>query len=242
MAIPLTGPISLGDMKNDTAAPTASFDEPMIRRRYVSADGFKYGDQLPSNTQMSLGDFRGSVLTLERDFAGAASDVNKPPQVGLQTHVLVRDDAGVYGSSGISLLGGNPQYRKVEVLAQQAFARDVAVGMTSCGYVPPSLLPASVNLTVYQVSDNDAQRTILAVNCWSSGYLKGDAVQPIWKDPVQRGVLHNINFNVPLGYPYVTVFFIQVTRGSMAFESCRVINDRQSGTNQNMKVMNVRLV
>ena len=242
MAIPLTGPISLGDMKNDTAAPTASFNEPMIRRRWISSDGLRYGDQLPANTEMSLGDFRGSVLTLERDYAGLPAQEGMTPRVGLQTHVKVRDDAGVYASSGIGVNGLNPQYRQLDVSALDAYARDVAVGMTSCGYVSPSLLPATANLTALQVSNRDNQRTILAVNCWSSGYLTGNAVQPIWVDPVIGGTNHDINFTIPSGYPYVTVFFIQVTRGSMAFESCRIVNDAQGSTNAIMKVMDLKLI
>lgn len=241
MAIPLTGPISLGDLKNDTAAPTASFDEPMIRRRYVSADGLRYGDQLPANTQMSLGDFRGSVLTLERDFAGLSAQVDKIPEIGLQTHIKIRDDGGVYNSSLIEYQGINPQYRQLRVSATGAYARDVAAGMTSCAYVSPSLLPATANLTVYQISNRDSQRTILAVNCWSSGFIKGDGVQPIWRDPVIGDVTHDINFTIPAGYPYVTVFFIQVARGSQGFEGCRIMNDAQTTNYSKMKVMDLRL-
>lgn len=242
MAIPLTGPISLGDLKNDTAAPTASFDEPMIRRRWVASDGLKYADQLPANTQMSLGDFRGSVLTLERDFAGLAAQEGATPRVGLQTHHKLRDDAGVYASSGISVNGVNPQYRQLDVGATDAYARDVAAGMVSCAYVSPSLLPATANLTALQVSNRDSQRTILALNCWSSGYLKGNAVQPIWRDPVIGGTNHDINFTIPAGYPYVTVFFIQVARGSQGFEACRIVNDAQGSTNAIMKVMDLKLI
>lgn len=240
MAIPLTGPISLGDLKNDTAASTASFSDPRIRRRYVSADGLKYGDQLPANTQMSLGDFRGSVLTLERDYAGQVADYGKTPQIGLQTHQLVRDDAGVYGNSQINVSGINPQYRELWVSQTNNYARDVAVGMTSVAYVSPSLLPATANLRVYQVSNDDSQRTILALNCWSSGYLAGSYVQPIWVDPVYRDVTHDINFTIPAGYPYITVLFIQVARGSMSYEKCRVINDAQDYANSKMQVMDLR--
>lgn len=242
MAIPLTGPISLGDLKNDTAAPTASFDEPMIRRRYVTSDGLRYGDQLPANTQMSLGDFRGSVLTLERDFAGEQNQVGTAPRVGLQTHHKVRDDAGVYRSSMIELNGLNPQSRELRVSATSNYARDVAAAMVSCGYVSPSLLPATANLTVYQISNNDAQRTILALNCWSSGYLTGNAVQPIWVDPVIRDVTHNINFTIPAGYPYVTAILIQVARASQTYESCRMINDAQTSNYAKMKVMDLKLI
>ena len=241
MAIPLTGPISLGDLKNDTNAATASFSDPKIRRRFVTSDGLRYGDQLPANTQMSLGDFRGSVLTLERDFAGDIADYGKTPVVGLQTHHLVRDDASVYGGSYIDQYGFNPKYRRMSVRATDAYLRDVAVGMVSVAYVSPSLLPASANLTVYQVSDTNSQRTILAVNCWPSGYLSGTAVQPVWVDPITTEASHNINFNIPAGYPYVTVFFVQVTRGSARWEACRIIDDMGTYGATKMKVMNLRL-
>ena len=241
MAIPLTGPISLGDLKNDTNAATASFSDPKIRRRFVSADGLKYGDQLPANTQMSLGDFRGSVLTLERDFAGLGEQVGRNPVVGLQTHHLLRDDAGVYGSSFIEQFRFDPKYRRLQVRASGNYERDVAVGMVSAAYVSPSLLPASANLTVYQISGDNLQRTILAVNCWSSGYMSGNAAQPIWIDPVQGDKTHNIDFTIPAGYPYVTVFFIQVVRRSMGYESCRILDDMGTAEYAKMKVMNLRL-
>lgn len=241
MAIPLTGPISLGDLKNDTNAATASFSDPKIRRRFVTSDGLRYGDQLPANTQMSLGDFRGSVLTLERDFAGTAAQVGKNPVVGLQTHHLLRDDAGVYGSSFISQDRWDPRYRQLQVRASGNYERDVAVGMTSVAYVSPSLLPASANLTAYQISNRNDQRTILAVNCWSSGYLTGNVVQPIWVDPVIGDKTHNIDFTIPAGYPYVTVFFIQVARRSMSYESCRILDDMGTSEYAFMRVMDLRL-
>jgi hypothetical protein len=236
MAIPLTGPISLGDLKNDTAASTASFSDPRIRRRYVSADGLKYGDQLPANTQMSLGDFRGSVLTLEKDFSNT---LQANASIGTQTQQLVRDDASNYGSSSIDEFRVNPQYRRLQVRQEQAYARDVSVGMFSVAYINPSLLPARLSLTAYVVSQDTAQRTIVGVNGWASNYFQGTTSQPVWMDDLDSGLIQ-VTFDMPAGLPYITVGLMQVVRGSLAYEECDWVGDNGTYTNAKFKVMNLR--
>jgi len=236
MAIPLTGPISLGDMKNDTAASTASFSDPRIRRRYVSADGLKYGDQLPSNTQMSLADFRGSVLTLEKDFNPT---IQADASIGTQTQQLVRDDASNYGNSIIDDFRVNPQYRRLQVSQAQAFQRDVSVGMFSVAYINPSLLPARLSLTAYVVSESQAQRTIVGINGWTSGYFKGTTSQPVWMDDLGSDLIQ-VTFDMPAGLPYITVGLMQVVRGSQSFEECDWVGDNGTFTNAKFKVMNLR--
>jgi hypothetical protein len=189
---------------------------------------------------MSLGDFRGSVLTLERDYAGDVGDVGTNPAIGLQTHQLVRDDAFNYSESMLDDYRANPQYRRLQVRSRNAAARDVSVGMFSVCYIDPSLLPCIVSLTGYVVSRDQAQRTILAVNYWSSGWFQGTGEQPIWMDYLSSDLI-TTSFLVKAGHPWVTVGLMQVTRGSTGYEQCDWVSDNQSYSNAKFKVMDLRL-
>ena len=207
--IPKTGPVSLGDLKNETGAATASFSDPRIQRRLIK-DG-KFVDLLGYNPPMSLGDFRGSVVTCHKYF----NEEGVAPK---------RDEWGCYKYNPT---GNGYNFGRIDRNVSSSYdaARawlnvtglypyDIALYASMNAYCPTA---TDVEWKFYWFS-NSTTRNIIDVYGWSSGWRQGTNVQLFNSDSSELGSLPSgdttVSFTTSASHPWITLNVVPVMRYS----------------------------
>jgi hypothetical protein len=230
--IPKTGPVSLGDLKNETAAATASFSDPRIQRRLIKDKQFV--DLLGYNPPMSLGDFRGSVVTCHKDF-NAEGVAPKREEWGCYGYDP-QPGGFISGSVSREPFSGPRDTVRAEVRATLMWPFDVALIASMNAYCPTA---TNVEWNFYFYS-NGVTRRIISVDAWSSGWRRGTNINLFNSEALKDGN-NTVNFTTQVSHPWICLTVAPVKRrDSSADASIYLHNSAQGGSAVNWNICEAR--
>ena len=211
MALPLTGPISLKDIRDEcdvsgsSSFSNISFSNTRIQRRVIS--GPQYADLQSPEPPMSFGDLRGRLITADKEAINVIDAKPEKCKWGIQKY----DPQGFVFKSGSIILDWPLSYgvfAKVTCDSNGSYSRDCAtVAHLNCRVSGGG----ACELKFYYVDTDNQYRSMVEVIGWQYGWRNGTS-QSLYSSESDYSKNKTINFNVPSSHTYVTICFNNIIR------------------------------